>query len=94
MNKSIPFVVSIILAGCGGSNNDNPSDLADTAVYSAWGDWTPTTTSDSSAMTFNQSRTRECMVTVVGTKDDPPPNCTGNGSHQYQLCRLCRHCSL
>ena len=86
MNKSIPFIVSIILAGCGGSNNGNsngnntPSDPADTAVYSAWGAWTPTTTSNISVMTFNQSRTRECVVTVVGTKDDPAPNCTGNAS--------------
>ena len=80
MNKSIPFVISIILAGCGGSNNGNntPSDPADTAVYSAWGAWTPT--SNISVMTFNQSRTRECVVTVVGTKDDPAPNCIGNSS--------------
>ena len=86
MNKSIPFVISIILAGCGGSNNGNsngnntPSDPADTAVYSAWGAWTPTTTSNISVMTFNQSRTRECMVTVVDTKDDPAPSCTGDAS--------------
>ena len=82
MNKSMLFVVPIILAGCGGSNNGNntPSDPADTAVYSAWGEWTPASTTDTSVMTFSQSRMRTCDVKINGNADSPAATCSGSAS--------------
>ena len=53
---------------------------ADTAVWSAWSLWTPTSTADTSLINIAQTRTRTCQVTVVGNTDSPAPNCSGSTS--------------
>ena len=90
MNKSMLFAVPIILAGCGGSNNGNdtpsdPADPADTAVYSAWGNWTPASNTDTSVIDIVQSRTRVCMVTTNGNTDVPAATCSGVSSQTQTI---------
>ena len=50
---------------------------ADTAIWSAWSDWTPTTAS-SNIQQLTQNRTRTCVVTPIGNTDNPAPNCSGS----------------
>ena len=53
---------------------------ADTAVWSAWSLWTPTSTADTSLINIAQTRTRTCQVTPIGNTDNPAPNCSGSTS--------------
>ena len=53
----------------------NPS-AADTAAWSAWGNWTPASDSNTSIIYINQTRMRTCEVTPIGNTDDSEPNCS------------------
>ena len=53
---------------------------ADTAVWSAWSLWTPTSTADTSLINIAQTQTRTCIVTPIGNIDSPAPNCSGSTS--------------
>ena len=53
---------------------------ADTAVWSAWSLWTPTSTADTSLINIAQTQTRTCIVTPIGNTDNPAPNCSGSTS--------------
>ena len=55
----------------------NPQ-AADTAIWSAWTGWSPISDPDTSVIEIIQSRTRSCMVLVIGNADDPAPLCTGS----------------
>ena len=65
---------------------DNPdydasnSDPIDTATWSVWSQWTPASTTDTSVITIEQTRTRTCNVAVNGIKDNPAPTCSGETS--------------
>ena len=86
------FAVSafLILTSCGGGNTSppnppNPADTADTASWSSWSQWSPASTTNTSVMTINQTRTRNCSVTVNGTVDSPAPNCSGSSSETRSI---------
>ena len=53
----------------------NPS-AADTASWTAWGDWTPASNSNTSIIYITQTRMRTCEVTPIGNTDDSEPNCS------------------
>ena len=56
------------------------TDAADTATWSVWSQWTPASTTDTSVITIEQTRTRTCNVAVNGIKDNPAPTCSGETS--------------
>ena len=61
------------------------SDTTDTALYGNWSQWTPASTTNTSVMTINQTRTRNCAVTVNGIADIPAPNCSGSNSETRSI---------
>ena len=75
--KALPLLIAIILTGCGGSTATDP---ADTATWNAWSEWTPASTTDTSVMTFSQSRMRTCDVKINGNADSPAATCSGSAS--------------
>ena len=73
---------------CVGNNSEtrtivNPlSAEADTAVWGEWSQWTPAATStDTSIIDIVQTRTRNCIITVINNSDNPPPSCDGSTSN-------------
>ena len=73
-------------ATCSGSSSAtrviiNPlSADADIAAWGAWSQWSPANNANASIMTINQTRSRSCMVTIIGTVDVPAPTCSGSDS--------------
>ena len=51
---------------------------ADAVVLSTWSQWLPASTTDTSIITVEQTRTRSCDLTVNGYADDPEPTCSGS----------------
>ena len=61
---------------------------ADTASWSAWSQWTPainTNIADTSLITVNQTRTRNCVPTVNGDPDAMPASCSGSNSEAQTI---------
>ena len=77
-------VTTVILASCGGgtTTETNPTD---TASWSNWSQWSPASTTNTSVMTINQTRTRSCAVTVNGAADSPAPTCSGSSSETRSI---------
>ena len=71
---------------CIGSNNETRTITnpllpdADTASWSVWRDWSPTEDADTSILLITQTRTRDCVVTVIGTTDTIKPVCNGSAN--------------
>ena len=61
---------------------ENPL-AADTAVWGAWGDWSPENNTDTSVTMITQERTRTCVVTQIGELDDPAVMCTDGDGNSY-----------
>ena len=59
---------------------------ADTAIWSAWSQWTPAADSntDTSVISIVQTRVRSCNILVNGDTDEPAPSCTG-ATNQTQI---------
>ena len=53
---------------------------ADTASWSAWGEWTPANNPDTTVIMIDQTRTRSCDIIVYGNKDEQEPICSGSTS--------------
>ena len=86
MQYLLLLLAAMFLTSCGGTTTTNPPpDTADTASWSNWSQWTPASTTNTSVMTINQTRTRSCAVTVNGIADSPAPTCSGNNSETRSI---------
>ena len=90
MQYLLLLLATIYLTSCGGGTNPPPNpppnpDTADTAEWSSWKQWTSASTTNTSVMTINQTRTRSCAVTVNGIADNPAPTCSGNNSETRSI---------
>ena len=78
---------------CNGSTSQTQTQIvanplaADTASWSAWSQWTPTVSTDTSTMTVVQNRTRACEISVIGTEDTTAPSCSANDNQNNQQTR-------
>ena len=77
-------VTTVILASCGGGTTTE-TNPADTASWSSWSQWSPASTTNTSVMTINQTRTRSCAVAVNGAADSPAPTCSGSSSETRSI---------
>ena len=83
MQYLLSIFITIVLTSCGGSTTaTNPPDAA---TWSAWSQWTPASSTDTSVTTINQTRTRSCAVTVNGDADSPAPTCSGSNSETRSI---------
>ena len=80
--KILLLLGSIILTSCGGTTDTDPTD---TASWSSWSQWLPASTTDTNVMIIDQSRTRNCSVSVNGTVDSPAPSCVGSSSETRSI---------
>ena len=80
--KILLLLGSIILTSCGGTTDTDPTD---TASWSSWSQWLPASTTDTNVMIIDQSRTRNCSVSVNGTVDSPAPSCIGSSSETRSI---------
>ena len=93
MQYLLLLLATMYLTSCGGgttTTNPPPNpppnpDTADTATWSAWSQWTPENNANTSVMTVEQTRTRNCSVTVNGIADSPAPTCSGNNSETRSI---------
>ena len=58
---------------------ENPL-AADTASWGLWSQWSPASNTDTSVLSIMQSRSRNCMATIIGLKDVPSLTCAGSTS--------------
>ena len=83
MQYLLSIFITIVLTSCGGGTTaTNPPDAA---TWSAWSQWTPASSTDTSVTTINQTRTRTCAVTVNGDVDSPAPTCSGSSSETRSI---------
>ena len=83
MQYLLSIFITIVLTSCGGGTTaTNPPDAA---TWSAWSQWTPASSTDTSVTTINQTRTRSCAVTVNGDADSPAPTCSGSSSETRSI---------
>ena len=67
------------------TNTNTVADPADTAAYGNWSQWSPASTTNTSVMTINQTRTRSCSVSVNGIVDNPAATCSGNSGETRSI---------